>query len=119
MPFKKGEITNPRGGKLGNAGSPGRPANWFRMSCKEVAARIDLPEFWAKIALDPKERTSDRMEAALRLAEFGEGKAQQSIDITQHNDDNRPSTDALIQTITALRAELDSLREGTTVEAKE
>lgn len=117
MPFKKGVVTNPKGTAHGL--STGRPANWFRMSCKEVAARIDLPEFWAKIALDPKERTSDRMEAALRLAEFGEGKAHQSLDITNHDDDNRPGTDVLIQTITALRAELDAIRAGANVAAKE
>src|SRR6267142_3687554 len=41
---------------------------------------------------------------------------KQKLDITTKDDIDRPSTDTLIQTISALRAELDSLRKGTELE---
>ena len=112
MPFKKGQSGNPAGSKTGGTG---RPPNWFKMSCKEVAARIDLPEFWGSIVISKNEKTSDRMQAAVILAEFGEGKATQTLEVNQH-EDHRPTTDSLIETLTALRNELDNLRKGTEVE---
>lgn len=46
------------------------------------------------------------------------GKPQQGLDVNTIDDTDRPPTDVLIQTITALRAELDSLRKGITLETK-
>lgn len=44
------------------------------------------------------------------------GRPQQGLDITQVDDTTRPSTDVLLETVTALRAEIDSLRAGVGME---
>lgn len=44
------------------------------------------------------------------------GKAEQTIEMTQYDGD-RPTAETLINTITALRAELDNLRKGVELEA--
>lgn len=41
------------------------------------------------------------------------GKSQQFVDLTNSDDPDRPSTEALIQTISILRAELELARKGT------
>lgn len=40
------------------------------------------------------------------------GRPQQGIDLNQKEDENKPTTDALIETLSAVRAELDNLRKG-------
>lgn len=90
----------------------GRPPNAIKELCREYVFNDQLIEKLAKIATNTKEQTRDRIRAIEVLMDRGYGKADQSIDVTTH-DESRPSTDALIQTITALRAELDSLRAGT------
>lgn len=62
-------------------------------------------------------------ETFLRCVEFcsdrAYGKPTQVNENFNHNEDNRPSTESLIETIRALREELKSLREGAGVEAKQ
>lgn len=59
----------------------------------------------------------------LKAFEMGEdrasGKALQRNENTNIEDNDRPSTEALVETIRTLREELKSLREGVGVEAKE
>lgn len=115
MPFKPGVVTNPNG-TPNNRGGAGRPPNWFRKTCAEKIYVIDMPDFWAKIVQDKNEKTSDRLDAALRLVEFAEGKAIQRNENQNIDDPDRPTTDVLIETIRALREELGSLRKGAPVE---
>jgi hypothetical protein len=60
----------------------------------------------------------DQMHAIELLLDRAYGKSEQFLDITRR-DEGRPSTDTLIQTITALRGELDAVRKGTGVEKGE
>ena len=46
------------------------------------------------------------------------GKAPQFLDMDVNDVTDRPTSETLLNTITALRAELDSLRTGTSVETK-
>ena len=134
MPFKKGEVTNPKGGKIGHRGGTGRPLNSIREMCREIVFNDRLVERLARfargegvrdyVAEDGKiykdaipAKVNEQIEAAQILIDRGFGRPEQSLDITQHDDSDKPSTDVLIQTITALRTELDHLRKGAGMEA--
>jgi hypothetical protein len=97
----------------------GRPINAIRELCREFVFNDQLVQKLADIAKNDSAKPTDRIKAIEVLLDRGYGKAEQSIDLTHHDDTDRPSTDALIQTITALRTELDGLRAGTGVAAKE
>ena len=94
----------------------GRPPNAIRELCREHVFNDKLIEKLAEIAKGSI-KDSDRIRAIEVLLDRGFGKPDQHLDITQQ-DENRPSTDALIETLRVLREELDSLRKGTSVEAK-
>lgn len=106
-----------RGAPLGNKNAVGkvgggRPPNWLKEACREAAFTTRTVEI-LKEEIESKGR--DRLKAVEMLWDRGWGKAEQSVDLTQHDQD-RPTTEALIQTLTALRAELDTLRAGISVE---
>ncbi len=62
----------------------------------------------------------DNFLKAFEMAEDrASGRPQQGLDINNVDDTNKPSTDVLIQTLAALRAELDNLRKGVGVEKAE
>ena len=92
----------------------GRPPNAIKELCKEYVFNDKLIEKLAKIASHPKHSPRDQIRAIEVLLDRGFGKAEQSVELTTHDAD-RPTTEALIQTITALRNELDSLRTGAEV----
>lgn len=94
----------------------GRPTNSIKELCREYVFNDQLIEKLVDIAKSKDEQTRDRIRAIELLIERGYGKADQTIDINTHDND-RPTTDALLQTITALRSELDSLRTGADVAA--
>lgn len=111
----------------------GRDSKWLKEECKTLIERHELLKFLASVAngesveqavgnqgevISVPAAVRDRIKATELLLDRGFGKADQSIEIS-NSDDARPATDALIQTITALRAELDALRKGAGVEAKE
>ena len=93
----------------------GRPPNAIKELCREFVFNDKLIEKLSAIAKNASQ-PRDRIRAIEVLMDRAYGKAEQEIGITSH-DENRPSTDVLIQTIAALRGELDSLRKGTGVEA--
>lgn len=96
----------------------GRPPNAIKELCRRLVFNDKLIERLSAIATNDEEQTRDQIRAIEVLLDRGFGKAEQSLDITQH-DEARPSTDVLIQTISALRAELDSIGKGIKVETKE
>lgn len=96
----------------------GRPPNAIKELCRELVFNDKLIERLSAIATNDEEQTRDQIRAIEVLLDRGFGKAEQSLDITQH-DEARPSTDVLIQTISALRAELDAIGKGIKVEGKE
>lgn len=96
----------------------GRPPNAIKELCKEHVFNDKLIEKLVSIATSSKGSDRDKIRAIEVLLDRAYGKPEQEIEITQ-NDSDRPSTDVLIQTITALRTELDALRAGTSVAAKE
>ncbi len=96
----------------------GRPTNSIRELCREYVFNDQLIEKLVDIAKSTKEQTRDRIRAIELLIDRGYGKADQSIEVTT-NDSQRPTTDALIQTMSALRAELDASRKGIAVEKGE
>lgn len=105
-----------RGAPLGNKNAVGkegggRPPNWLKEACREAAYTTKTVEI-LKEEIESKGR--DRFKAVEMLWDRGWGKAEQSVDLT-HHDQDRPSTQALIETVTALRAELDHLRAGAKV----
>lgn len=89
----------------------GRPPNSIKELCRSYVFNDKLIEKLVSIAKSNTSQTRDQIRAIEVLLDRGFGKADQSIEITQQHDD-RPTTETLINTITALRAELDSLREG-------
>lgn len=95
----------------------GRPPNAIKELCREFVFNDQLIQKLATIAKDTDEQTKDRIRAIEVLLDRGYGKADQSIDVTTH-DDNRPTTEALLQTLTIVRAELDALRKGTELAAR-
>ena len=94
----------------------GRPPNAIKELCREFVFNDQLIQKLVDIAKSKSEQTRDRIRAIELLMDRGYGKADQSIDLTTH-DSERPTTDVLIQTITALRSELDGSRKGIGVEA--
>lgn len=92
----------------------GRPPNAIKELCREFVFNDKLIERLSTIARTA-EKDSDQIKAIEVLMDRGFGKSEQSIDLTTH--DNRPTSDVLLQTITALRSELDSLRKRDGVEA--
>ena len=50
MPFQKGKVTNPKGGKKGNKGGTGRPATWYVNKAKEIIDKIKLLEFYGDVS---------------------------------------------------------------------
>ena len=123
----KNGVSGAMGGKREGAG---RPSDWLKEKCREIVTKHKIIEFLADVAtgenveqavgnegevISVPAAVRDRIKATELLLDRGYGKADQALDITTH-DENRPSTDVLIQTITALRAELDSSRTGVGVE---
>lgn len=93
------------------AGIPDSIRHKFRRIIEESNANVRFTQF----LINGKD---ENFKWAYQLAiEYGFGKPSQSIDVDLTDVTNRPSTDTLIQTITALRAELDSLRKGTEMAA--
>lgn len=92
----------------------GRPPNSIKDLCRAYVFNDKLIERLCKIAKTAP-RQNDQLKAIEILMDRGFGKAEQAIDLTTHDSD-RPTTDSLIETITALRTELDSLRKGTELE---
>ena len=128
MPIKKGLVTNEKGAPKGGQPGAGRPLNWVKELARDIVRKDKLLERLAIIArgedipqpisngevISIPAPVSEQRKAILDIVERGFGKVEQGIEIT-HNDESRPSTDALIATITALRAELDASRTGTGV----
>lgn len=94
----------------------GRPPNSIKELCREHVFNDQFIQLLANIAKNTNEQTRDRIKAIELLMDRGYGKAEQNLDVTTHDGD-RPSTDVLIQTITAIRAELDASRERIGIEA--
>ena len=127
-PFEKGNTLAP-GGPRPNSG---RPADWLKAQCRKVIEEKQLIKFLADVAagesmeqavggegeiISVPAAVRDRLKATEILLDRGFGKADQAIDVTTHGNEDRPTTEALLQTITALRAELDGARKGIGVEA--
>lgn len=93
----------------------GRPVESIRELCRQYVPNDRLIERLCKLAYSAKNQR-DQITAIEILLDRGFGKAEQSIDLRMEDVTNRPSTDVLIQTITALRAELDGLRKGIELE---
>lgn len=68
-------------------------------------------------------RQTEKDENFLKAFEMAEdrasGRPQQGIEVNSVDDSDRPTTDALLETITTLRTELDNLRKGVELETKE
>lgn len=92
----------------------GRTPNSIKELCREFILNDKLIEKLCKIA-KTADKESDQIKAIEILMDRGFGKAEQAIDLTTHESD-RPTTDSLIETITALRTELDGLRKGVELE---
>lgn len=134
--FKKGVKYNPTGiqGDL-TSRMRGRPLDWLKQQCREIVNKRQLIEFLGDVASGvcvheiegpTGEKTGfkktadikDRLRAVEILLDRGFGRAEQQIDVT-YDETNRPSTDALIQTIATIRKQLDHTRGGIEVEAIE
>lgn len=89
----------------------GRPPNAIKELCREYVFNDKLIEKLASIAKSAKTQTKDQIRAIEVLMDRGFGKAEQSVELTTHDAD-RPTTDTLIETIRALREQLDVTREG-------
>ncbi len=92
----------------------GRPPDSIKELCRAYVLNDKLIERLCKIAVSAP-RHNDQIKAIELLLDRGFGKAEQAIDLTTHESD-RPTTDALIETLTALRNELDGLRKGNQLE---
>lgn len=96
----------------------GRPPNAIKDLCREFVFNDKLIEKLSTIAKTaPQQR--DRLRAIEILLDRSYGKPEQELGITQRDDTDRPTTETLIQTIAALRAELDNLRKGSELEKAE
>lgn len=110
----------------------GRPPDWMREEIEQIGNPLEVIRFYYDVATgkDMEQVVTDsgevvRVPAAVRdRLKAGDsyldrriGKVPQEIGVT-NNDEDRPTTNVLIQTITALRTELDSLRKGVGVEAE-
>lgn len=93
-------------------GQIGRPLSSIKELCRQYVVNDKLIERLCKIAKDNKTATRDQIRAIEVLLDRGFGKPEQEIGITSHDSADRPTTEALIQTMSALRAELDSLAKG-------
>lgn len=94
----------------------GRPPDSIKELCRQYVLNDKLIERLCKIA-KTADKENDQIKAIEILLDRGFGKAEQAIDLTTHDAD-RPSTDALIQTLATLRAELDGIRTGNLLEKK-
>lgn len=131
MPYK--------GTKIGTGGArpgAGRTLNAIKELCREHVFNDQLVERLARIARgdavndyiteDGKvlkgiwaAKVNEQIAAAQILLERGFGKPEQSLDVTHHDDEDKPATEALVETIRVLREELGALREGALMAAKE
>lgn len=93
----------------------GRPPNAIKQLCRDLIFNDKLIEKLGKIANNSNTQTRDQIRAIEVLMDRGFGKAEQAIELTT-NESDRPTTDSLIETLSALRKELDSLRAGVGVE---
>ena len=92
----------------------GRPPNAVKELCREFVFNDKLIERLSKLARSAQ-RETDQIRAIEVLLDRGFGKSEQAIDLTTH-ETGRPATEVLINTLTALRAELDAARARTGVE---
>lgn len=118
----------------GVSNQKGRDLDWLKEKCREIVKRDAIIEFLGHVAIgkDVEQAVGsegevisipaavrDRIRAAELLLDRGFGKADQAINLTTDDSEDRPTTEALLQTLTTLRAELDSLRAGTELEKTE
>lgn len=94
----------------------GRTPNSIKELCREFVLNDKLIEKLSYIAKNA-EKDSDQIKAIEILMDRGFGKAEQAIDVTTTHGD-RPTAEVLINTITALRAELDLAGTGTRSKAR-
>ncbi len=126
MAFQKGNKLATGGPREGS----GRTPSWLRQECQKHAP--DLLEFLASVAngkdveqavgsegevIRVPASVRDRVKATEILLDRAFGKADQAIQVTNIDGDDRPTTEALLQTVAILRAELDGARKGTEVAA--
>ncbi len=108
----------------------GRPNDWLREECRKLVRRDKIVEFLAQVAngsnveqavggegevISIPASVRDRLKATEVLLDRGYGKPDQTVDVMTHESGDRPTTEALLQTLTVLRAELDSIRAGSGV----
>lgn len=89
----------------------GRPTDAVKHRFQRILEEANAYEKFKQILL--KTKKEDVFIKAFDLChDRAFGKAQQFVDLDVNDGSDRPTTDSLIETITALRKELDLAREG-------
>lgn len=125
--LKNGVVGAPGGEREG----AGRKPDWLKAAIEEIGDPLKVIQYLYDVNQGIEKETlvvgettikvpapvKDRIRAGEAYLDRRMGKVPQALDVTNRDETDRPSTDALIQTMSALRSELDALRKGTSVEA--
>jgi len=95
----------------------GRPSDAVKHRFQRILEESGAYERFHKI-LKQSVKDENFLKAFDLASDRAFGKAPQFMDVMSEDVTGRPPTDTLIETITALRAELDSLRKGAELETE-